>query len=131
MIDSGSATAVRCRKDPTPRPLTTTIASTPTGGTVTSPTTVSRGTTPNIVYTITFSSLLNAGLTQGQIVTTNTGSCVFGTTTPNLVYTLTCTPTTNGVVSIQVPQAAVTASIGAFPNVPNQLGQSTFINSQP
>lgn len=123
-VDSGSATAVRCRKDPTPHPLTASITNSPAGPTV------SRATNPTVVYTITFSSNLTGDLTAGQVQTTNTGSCVFAISTPHKVYTETCTPTADGLMTVSVPSGSVSATIGAF-TVSNQTATNSALTSAP
>jgi ABC-type phosphate transport system substrate-binding protein len=145
-IDSGSATTVRCRKDPTPRPLTTTVKAYATGsprpgagGTAIGGATpgaavnLSRTTTPSVSYEIVFGVAPSTSLTQAmlQFNGITSGQCTNFTTVSSTVFTIDCTPSANGVFSVTLPQGVVTAPIGAFPSVPNQLGQSGFLNSQP
>jgi hypothetical protein len=94
---------------------------------------LSRTTTPSVSYEIVFGVAPSTSLTQAmlQFNGITSGQCTNFTTVSSTVFTIDCTPSANGVFSVTLPQGVVTAPIGAFPSVPNQLGQSGFLNSQP
>jgi ABC-type phosphate transport system substrate-binding protein len=139
--DSTSLTAVSCRKNPVARALGTSIsakvgATALTSTDPTNPSSASRA-AGSIVYTITFTSPLNSALVAGNITRSGgSGSCVLADdhlnappVATNTRWTYTCTPTTNGAENISIAFGAVNATIGSFPNVPNNFGQSPFITS--